>query len=105
MEDIMRGVLAGIALGGFTATMIKANLLALKALWYANSLAAETAWEMVQGVERQQLRERRQRVNPVVKTILEMPEGVDRQQLERERELELWELRELRQAAAENSET
>ena len=103
MEDIVRGVLAGIAFGGFTATMIKANVLALKALWYVNSLSAETAWEMVQGVERQQLkreRERRQRV----KTILEMPEGVDRQQLEREREREL-ELWELRRAAAENSET
>ena len=85
MEDIARGVLAGIALGGFTATMFEVNLFALKALRHVNRLATKTAWKMVQGV----------------KTILERPERVARQQIEREREL----LRELRQVAAENSET
>ena len=99
MEDIAQGVLAGIALRGFAATMFEVNLFALKALWHVNRLATKTVWEMFLGTESKQLkRERRQRVNPVV------TEGVDRQQLERELR-ELWELLELRQAAAENSET
>ena len=100
MEDIVQGFLAGIALGGFTAAVFKANLLALKALWYANRLATKTAWHMFQGVEREQ--ERRQRV----KTILKMPEEVERQQLERERKLlERWRQRQLSESEDENSET
>ena len=54
MEDIARGVLAGIAIGGLVTTMVSVNQFALKALWHANCLAAETALEMFQGVERQQ---------------------------------------------------
>ena len=62
MENIAREVLAGIALGGFTATMINANLFALKTLWHVNRLAAETTWEMFHGWhDREWERRRRQR--------------------------------------------
>ena len=46
MEDIVRGALAGIAIGGFAATVVGANQIVLQALWQFNCLAAETAWVM-----------------------------------------------------------
>ena len=52
MEDIARGVLAGLAIGGFTPVMIEANILALKTLWRFNRLAFDTAHDMLQGVLR-----------------------------------------------------
>ena len=58
MENIARGVLAGVAIGGFTAVLIKANLLAVKALLYFNALAVETIFEMSQKVNSQKLRQR-----------------------------------------------
>ena len=61
MEYIAREVLAGIAIGGFTAAVVKANLFALKALWHANCLAAETAWEMFQGYESKHIDRERER--------------------------------------------
>ena len=73
MEDIARGVLTGIALTGFSATIIEANLLALKALWRVNCLAVETVAEMLQGVERQQRErewERRRQQREAEKRIL-----------------------------------
>ena len=51
MEDIVRGVLVGIAIGGFTATVIEANLITLKALWRFNRIAAETTCEMYHRLE------------------------------------------------------
>ena len=59
--DIARGVLAGIALGGFATTMIEVNLFALKAFLRVNCLAVETAWDMFQaGVLQSQLRQKRE---------------------------------------------
>ena len=55
MEDITRGVLTGIAIGGFAAAVVEANILAVKALWRFNRLASETAWAMSKGVARGQL--------------------------------------------------
>ena len=53
MEDNAQGVLAGIALGGFAATMFEVNLFALKALWHVNRLeysySSQTAWECSRG--------------------------------------------------------
>ena len=46
MEDIVRGALAVIAIGGFAAAGVGANQIALQALWQFNCLAAETAWVM-----------------------------------------------------------
>ena len=50
MEYFARGVLEGIAFGGFAALMIHTNLLAVKALWRFNRLALETAFEMKLGL-------------------------------------------------------
>ena len=50
MEDLAREVIAGIAVGGFTAAVVKANLLALKMLGRFNRLAMETALDMYQGL-------------------------------------------------------
>ena len=44
MEDIARAVLTGVAIGGFTAAVVEANILAVKTLLHFNLLAAETAW-------------------------------------------------------------
>ena len=46
MEDLIRGALAGIAVGGFAAAVVEANKIATQALWRFNCLAAETAWVM-----------------------------------------------------------
>ena len=43
MEDIVQGALAGIAIGGFVAVVIEANLIAVKA-----HLAFSTAWPQKQ---------------------------------------------------------
>ena len=55
MEDIARGVLTGVAIGGFAAAVVEANIIAVKTLWHFNCLASETAWEMSKGVARGQL--------------------------------------------------
>ena len=47
MEDLIRGALVGIAVGGFAAAVVEANKIAAQALWRFNCLAAETAWVMV----------------------------------------------------------
>ena len=50
MEDIVRSALEGFAIGGFTAALVKANLLALQVLWRFNRLAMETAFNIVRGL-------------------------------------------------------
>ena len=52
MSDFARAVFTGIAIGGFAATVVEANILAVKTLLHFNLLAAETAWEMSKGVAR-----------------------------------------------------
>ena len=52
MEDFARAVFTGVAIGGFTAAVVEANILAVKTLLHFNSLAAETACEMCKGVVR-----------------------------------------------------
>ena len=56
MEDYVRAVLTGVAIGGFTATVVEVTILAVKTLWHFNLLAAETAWKMSKGVLRGQER-------------------------------------------------
>ena len=46
METAMKGALTGIAIGGLTCAVIDANIIASKALWRFNCLAAETVWVM-----------------------------------------------------------
>ena len=46
MEDIARAVLTGVAIGGFAAAVVEANILAVKTLLHFNYLAAETAWNV-----------------------------------------------------------
>ena len=43
MEDFARSVLAGVAVGVFTAAVVKANLFVLDKLATINALALETA--------------------------------------------------------------
>ena len=58
MEAIARAVLTGVAIGGFAAAVVEANILAVKILLHFNYLAAETAWEMSKGVARGRLEQR-----------------------------------------------
>ena len=60
MEDIVRGALAGIAIGGFVAAVVGANRLTVQALWRFNCLAAEIAWVMAKA-PLEQIREEQQR--------------------------------------------
>ena len=46
MAHIARGVLAGIAIGGFAAVIVKTNLIVLKALGEFNNLAVDMALVM-----------------------------------------------------------
>ena len=62
MEDLIRGALGGIAVGGFAAAVVEANKIAAQTLWRFNCLAAETAWVMVKALLEKINRERQQRV-------------------------------------------
>ena len=57
MEDIVRGALAGIAIGGFAAAVVGANRITMQALWRFNCLAAEIAWVMAKAPLEQIIRE------------------------------------------------
>ena len=61
MADFARSVLAEVAIGGFAAAVVEANILAVKTLLHFNLLAAETAWEMSKGVARGQFERRQER--------------------------------------------
>ena len=61
MEDIVRGALAGIAIGGFAAAVVGANRITVQALWRFNCLAAEIAWVMAKAPLEQIIREEQQR--------------------------------------------
>ena len=63
MEDLERAVLTGVAIGGFAAAVVEANILAVKTLWHFNVLAAETALEMSKGVLRGQIERIEQRMS------------------------------------------
>ena len=43
MEDFARGVLTGIAIGGFAAVVVKVNMFTIDKLSMLNNLAIETA--------------------------------------------------------------
>ena len=43
MDDIARGVLAGVAIGGFAAAVVKVNMFVIDKLSMLNNLALETA--------------------------------------------------------------
>ena len=43
MEDIARGVLTGVAIGGFAAAVVKINMFTIDKLSMLNNLAIETA--------------------------------------------------------------
>ena len=60
MENIVRGALAGIAIGGFAAAVIGANRITMQALWHFNCLAAEIAWVMAKAPLEQIIREEQQ---------------------------------------------
>ena len=60
MEDIVRGALAGIAIGCFTAAVVGANRITVQALWRFNCLAAEIAWVMAKAPLEQIIREEQQ---------------------------------------------
>ena len=61
MEDIVRGALAGIAIGGFAAAVVGANRITVQALWRFNCLAAEIAWVMAKAPLEQIIRAEQQR--------------------------------------------
>ena len=61
MEDIVRGALAGIAIGGFVAAVVGANRITMQALWRFNCLAAEIAWVMAKAPLEQIIREEQRR--------------------------------------------
>lgn len=62
MEDVVRGALVGIAVGGFVAAVVEANTFALRTLLYFNFRAIEAVGCMLQGfaddiTERQERRQ------------------------------------------------
>ena len=60
MEDIARGVLAGVAIGGFTAVVVKVNMFTIDKLSMLNNLAIETAFNIGRAaLEDIQMRRRR----------------------------------------------
>ena len=60
MEDIARGVLAGVALGGFAAVVVKVNMFVIDKLSMLNNLAVETAFNIGQVAwENKEMRRRR----------------------------------------------
>ena len=61
LEDIVHGALAGIAIGGFVAAMVNANIIAVKALLRFNHMAITTAWNMSKSLERVQMHRELQR--------------------------------------------
>ena len=67
MSDFARAVFTGVAIGGFAATVVEANILAVKTLLHFNLLAAETAWEMSKGVTRVGRRNEQQRLKVTFK--------------------------------------
>ena len=69
-EAITRGVLAVIAIGGFIAAVVEANILAVKTLWRFNRIAAETAWDMNKGFDRGMLERIERRISDEIKTNL-----------------------------------
>ena len=46
MKTIMKGALAGIAIGGFTSAVVAINKSVMQTLWRFNCLAVETVWVM-----------------------------------------------------------
>ena len=50
MDNLARAALAGIAIGGFTAAVVEANRITLRALVRLNGLALETACVMIGAV-------------------------------------------------------
>ena len=62
MEDLIRGAIAGIAVGGLAAAVVEANKITAQALWRFNCLAAETAWVMFKAPLIKMHRERQQRL-------------------------------------------
>ena len=42
MDDLIRAILSGVALGGFDIAVVEANTIAAQAIWRINVLAAET---------------------------------------------------------------
>ena len=45
-DQIMKGVVIGLAAGGLTSAVIAINKTALQTLWRLNCLAAEIVWTM-----------------------------------------------------------
>ena len=46
MKTVLKGALAGIAIGGLTSAVVEINKSVMQTLWRFNCLAAETAWVM-----------------------------------------------------------
>ena len=47
MDDLLRIILFGVALAGFSAAVVEANTIAAQAIWCINVLAAETVLGIV----------------------------------------------------------
>ena len=62
MEDLIRGAIAEIAVGGFAAAVAEANKITAQALWRFNCLAAEKAWVMFKAALEKMNRERQWRL-------------------------------------------
>ena len=60
MDNLVRATLAGVAIGGFAAVVVKANHLALQALVELNCFAIETACVMTKAVFTKIRQERQQ---------------------------------------------
>ena len=66
MEDLVRGALAGIAIGGFAAAVFGANQIAMQAVGHFNYLAIEMAWVMAQAAWAKIIREKQRRQQQMV---------------------------------------
>ena len=60
MENIVRGALAGIAIGGFAAAVFGANQIAMQAVGHFNYLAMEMGWVMARAAWAKIIREQQQ---------------------------------------------
>ena len=71
MEGVVRGALAGIAIGGFAAAVVGANRITVQALWRFNCLAAEIAWVMAKAPLEQIIREEQLRAEQQQRRLAE----------------------------------
>ena len=62
----MHGALSGIAVGGFAAIIVQANIIAVKAFLRFNFMAVQTAWNMHRNLGEAQMNRELQRLQQII---------------------------------------